>query len=127
MEEMLERLHTRLPGCRIAAIVGMDGLLVESYPELDSVRNTMFSMPTAGLQHVASDLTSAFQLLAGEPSKHLGDRVDEVLAISSAGGYVARRFGDELFCFVIVNATVDMTRARRELEAVTRRLASELT
>lgn len=123
LEDILARLVSKLVGCRVAAIGAMDGLLVERYPAADDGPVQQRVPGAAELEHVAADLTSGLTLLAGEISTQLGSRVDELIALGESGGYLARRVGDDLFCFVVVNANADLGSVRREVEAVSRELA----
>jgi predicted regulator of Ras-like GTPase activity (Roadblock/LC7/MglB family) len=123
LEDIVARLVSRLVGCRVAAVAAMDGLLVERYPGVADGPEGQQLPGAAELEHVAADLTTSLTLLAGEISRQLGSRVDELIALGDSGGYLARRIGDDLFCFVIVNATADLGNVRREVEAVSRELA----
>ena len=124
LEHILGRLATRLVGCRVAAVAAMDGLLVERYPAEGEGPEVQRAPGAAELEHVAADLTSSLSLLAGEISRQLGSRIDEVIALGESGGYLARRVGDDLFCFVMVNANADLGSVRREVEGVCRELAA---
>ncbi|MFA5569411.1 MAG: hypothetical protein WC972_12280, partial [Trueperaceae bacterium] len=75
------------------------------------------------LERVAADLTSVLTIVAGEMSQQLGARIDELVALSESGGYLARRVNEELFLFVVVGASADLGSVRRLAAEV----ASELT
>ncbi|HET9028434.1 MAG TPA: hypothetical protein VFN07_12970 [Trueperaceae bacterium] len=123
LEDILARLWAQLPGCRVVAVVGMDGLLVERHP-VDGQAAELRSAPDADeLEHVAADLTSVLTLVGGELSHQLGGRVDELIALGEAGGYLARRIDSELFVFVVVGASADLGAVRRETAEVCRQLA----
>lgn len=123
LEDTLAKLWAQLPGCRVVAVVGMDGLLVERHPP-DGGAVELHSAPAdSDLEHVAADLTTVFGVVAGEMSRQLGGRVDELVALGEEGGYLARRIDDELFVFVIVGPTADLGSVRREAAEVCRELA----
>jgi predicted regulator of Ras-like GTPase activity (Roadblock/LC7/MglB family) len=73
---------------------------------------------------VAADLTTGLALLAGEISNQMGSRVDQLIALGETGGYLARRIGDDLFCFVLVDGTADLGSLRDEVEEAARELAA---
>ncbi len=86
LEDVLARLWSQLPGCRVAAVVGMDGLLVERHPP---ETNGLGSAPAADeLEHVAADLTTVLTLVAGEMSRQVGGAIDELVALGETGGYL---------------------------------------
>lgn len=121
LEDVLARLWSQLPGCRVAAVVGMDGLLVERHPP---ETNGLGSAPAADeLEHVAADLTTVLTLVAGEMSRQVGGAIDELVALGETGGYLARRIEPELFLFVVVGASADLGAVRREVAAVCEQLA----
>lgn len=123
LEDILARLWSQLPGCRVVAVVGMDGLLVERHP-VGSQAGELRSAPDADeLEHVAADLTTVLTLVGGEMSRQLGGRVDELVALGETGGYLARRIDDALFLFVVVGASADLGAVRREAADVCRELA----
>jgi len=123
LEDILARLWAQLPGCRVVAVVGMGGLRVDRHP-VDCHAAELRSGPDADeLEHVAADLTPVLSLAGGELSHRLGGRVDEVIALGEAGGYLARRIDSELFVFVVVGASADLGAVRRETAEVCRQLA----
>lgn len=106
----------------MAVVATMDGLLVERYPATSEGNDAQRSVGGSELEHVTADMTSALLLLAGQISHQLGSRVDELIALGESGGYLARRVGDDLFCFVLANASADLGSMRSEVEAVCREL-----
>lgn len=126
LEDILARLSRSLVGCRVAAVGSMDGLLVERHPAVGEGPAAQQAPGAAELDHVAADITSGLSLLAGEVSAQLGSRIDELIALGENGGYLARRVDDDLFCFVMVNATADLGSVRREVEAACRALRGAL-
>lgn len=127
LEDVLARLWAQLPGCRVAAMVGMDGLLVERHPEAGEAEALASAPDTGAVEYVAADLTTVLTLVAGEMSRQLGSRIDELVALGNAGGYLARRVDDELFLFVMVGASADLGAVRREVAGVCRELAGAFT
>ncbi|HRN17586.1 MAG TPA: hypothetical protein PLU66_00775 [Trueperaceae bacterium] len=123
LEDVLAGLWSRLPGCRVVAVVGMDGLLVERHPN-DAQASKLRSAPGADeLERVAADLTSVLTIVAGEMSQQLGARIDELVALSESGGYLARRVNGDLFLFVVVGASADLGSVRRLAAEVASELA----
>lgn len=127
LEDILARLASGLVGCRVAAVGSMDGLLVERYPAEGEGPAAQQAPGVTELEHIAADITSGLSLLAGDVSNELGSRIDELIALGENGGYLARRVGDDLFCFVMVNATADLGSVRRDVEAACRELKAVLT
>ena len=124
LEDILAGLAARLSGCRVVAIAAMDGLLVERYPGPSEGPDSQVSPGATELEHVAADLTTGLALLAGEISSQMGSRVDQLIALGESGGYLARRIGDDLFCFVLVDGTADLGSLRDEVEEAARELAA---
>lgn len=126
LEDILAQLWSRIEGCRVAAIAGMDGLLIERHPRPNN-EPVDFSGPNpAELDAIVADVTSLLSVTAGELSRQVGGKVDEVIAIGPAGGYLARRIGSDLFCLLMVGPGTDLTNLRREAEAVGAGLQVEL-
>ncbi len=123
LEDILAGLASRLEGCRVAAIAGMDGLLVERYPGPNEGPAATPAPGSSELEHVAADFTSGLTLMAGDISREMGSRVEQLIALGPTGGYMARRVGDELFCFVLVDGTADLGSLRDEVERASRELA----
>jgi len=124
LEDILAGLASRLEGCRVVAIAAMDGLLVERYPGPLEGPDKKAAPGATELEHVAADLTTGLTLLAGEISRQMGSRVDLLMALGQTGGYLARRVGDDLFCFVLVDGTADLGSMRDEVERTSRELAA---
>ena len=124
LEYILAGLVSRLGGCRVAVVATMDGLLVERYPAASEGNDVLRGVGAAELEHVTADMTSALTLLAEQISEQLGSRVDELIALGEYGGYLARRIGDDLFCFVLANASADLGTMRSEVEGVCRELTT---
>jgi len=107
----------------VAAIAAMDGLLVERYPGPGEGPTAAPAPGGAELEHVAADFTSGLTLMAGQISQQMGSRVDQLMMLGETGGYMARRVGDDLFCFVMVDGTADLGSMRDEVERASRELA----
>lgn len=123
LEDILARLWTSVEGCRVAALAGMDGLLIERHPAPAAAGGLRQAPEPEDLAHVVADLTSVLFIVAGEMSRNVGGRVDEVIALGEHGGYLARRVDDELFCLVMVGATADLGNVRKQAEQTARELA----
>lgn len=123
LEDILAGLVSRLDGCLVVGIAAMDGLLVERYPGPSEGPVGKVAPGATELEHVAADLTTGLTLMAGEISRQMGSRVDLLVALGETGGYMARRVGDDLFCFALVDGTADLGSLRDELEQTSRELA----
>lgn len=124
LEDILAGLASRLEGCRVVAVAAMDGLLVERCPGPNEGPENKVAPGATELEHVAADLTTGLTLMAGEISRQMGSRVDLLMALGETGGYMARRVGDDLFCFVLVDGTADLGSMRDEVEQTSRELAT---
>lgn len=123
LEDILARLWTNVEGCRVAALAGMDGLLIERHPAPAAAGTLRQSPEPEDLAHVVADLTSVLSIVAGELSRTVGGRVDEVIALGERGGYLARRIDDDLFCLVLVGAGAELGNVRKQVEQTSRELA----
>jgi len=123
LEDILTRLWTSVGGCRVAALAGMDGLLIERHPAPETAGALHQSLSPEDLAHVVADLTTVLGVMTGEMSRHVGGRIDEVVALSEHGGYLARRVGHDLFCLVVVSASAELDNVRRQVEQTARELA----
>ncbi len=126
LEDILAQLWSRVEGCRVVAIAGMDGLLIERHPRTNNEPVDFTGPNAAELDAIVADVTSLLTVTAGELSRQVGGHIDEILAIGPAGGYLARRIGSELFCLLMVGPGTDLANLRREAEAVGSGLQVEL-
>jgi len=118
LEDILARSWARIEGCRVAAVAGLDGLLIERHPNPAS-EPALYSGPDAEeLDHVVADVTTLFGVVSGAMSKQLGSQVRELIAIGETGGYLAKRIADDIFCLLLVGAGADLEALRREAEAI---------
>lgn len=123
LEDILARAWTRVEGCRVVAIAGMDGLLIERHPS-PSDEPVVYTGPQAeALEHLVADLTTLFGVTSGAMSSELGTPVTELIALGENGGYYARRIDAELFCLLIAGAGSDLENVRREGESLSRELS----
>lgn len=123
LEDILARAWTRVEGCRVVAIAGMDGLLIERHPS-PSDEPAMYTGPSAAtLEHLVADLTSLFGVTSGTMSSELGSPVAELIALGENGGYYARRIDAELFCLLIAGAGSELENVRREGASLARELS----
>ncbi len=126
LEDILAQLWSRVDGCRVAAIAGMDGLLIERHPRQNNEPAGFAGPSAAELDVIVADVTSLISITAGALSRQVGGRVDEVVAIGPTGGYLARRIGSDLFCLLIVGPGTDLANLRRQAETVSAGLQVEL-
>lgn len=123
LEDILARAWTRVEGCRVVAIAGMDGLLIERHPN-PSDEPAVYSGPEAEtLEHLVADLTTLFGVTGGAMSRELGSPVLELIALGDNGGYYARRVDEELFCLLVAGAGSELENVRREAAALARELS----
>lgn len=123
LEDILARAWTRVEGCRVVAIAGMDGLLIERHPS-PTDEPAAYSGPEAEtLEHLVADITTLFGVTAGAMSKELGNPVTELVALGESGGYYARRIDEELFCLMVAGAGSELENVRREAAALARDLS----
>jgi len=122
LEDILARAWTRIDGCKVVAIAGMDGLLIERHPN-PSDEPAVYSGPEAeSLEHLVAEVTTLFGVTAGAMSSELGTPVREVIALGDNGGYYARRIDPDLFCLLIVGPVAELENVRREGESLSREL-----
>jgi len=124
LEDILARSWARIEGCRVAAVAGLDGLLIERHPNPAS-EPALYSGPDSEeLDHIVADVTTLFGVTAGSMSKLLGTQVRELIAIGESGGYLAKRISDDIFCLLLVGNGADLETIRREAEAISRELSA---
>lgn len=124
LEDILARSWARIEGCRVAAVAGLDGLLIERHPNPTS-EPALYSGPEADeLDHIVADVTTLFGVVSGSMSKQLGTQVRELIAIGESGGYLAKRVSDDIFCLLLVGSGADLDNIRREAEVISRELNS---
>lgn len=122
LEDILARAWTRVDGCKIVAIAGMDGLLIERHPN-PSDDPSVYSGPEADtLEHLVAEVTTLFSVTAGAMSSELGGPVREIIALSDNGGYYARSIDPDLFCLLIAGPSSELENIRREGETLSREL-----
>ncbi|HZJ10964.1 MAG TPA: hypothetical protein VFD39_14800 [Trueperaceae bacterium] len=123
LEDILARAWTRVEGCRVVAIAGMDGLLIERHPNPSDEPAVYTGPQTEALEHLVADLTTLFGVTAGAMSTELGAPIAELIALGDNGGYYARRIDAELFCLLVAGAGAELENVRREAEALARELS----
>lgn len=124
LEDILARSWARVEGCRVAAVAGLDGLLIERHPNPAS-EPALYSGPDSEeLDHIVADVTTLFGVVGGAMSRQLGTPVRELIAIGEAGGYLAKRISDDIFCLLLVGSGADLDNLRREAEVISRELST---
>lgn len=124
LEDILARSWARIDGCKVAAVAGLDGLLIERHPNPAS-ESALYSGPGAeDLDHIVADVTTLFGVVGGSMSRQLGTQVRELIAIGESGGYLAKRISDDIFCLLLVGNGTDLETIRREAEAISRELSA---
>jgi predicted regulator of Ras-like GTPase activity (Roadblock/LC7/MglB family) len=124
LEDILARSWARIEGCRVAAVAGLDGLLIERHPNPAS-EPALYSGPDAEeLDHIVADVTTLFGVVGGSMSRQLGTPIRELIAIGESGGYLAKRISEDIFCLLLVGNGADLENLRREAEAISRELSA---
>jgi|JRYE01.1.fsa_nt_gb predicted regulator of Ras-like GTPase activity (Roadblock/LC7/MglB family) len=124
LEDILARSWARIEGCRVAAVAGLDGLLIERHPNPAS-EPALYSGPDAEeLDHIVADVTTLFGVVGGAMSRQLGTPIRELIAIGESGGYLAKRISEDIFCLLLVGNGADLENIRREAEVISRELSA---
>jgi len=123
LEDILARAWARVGGCRVVAVAGMDGLLIERHPNVQDDPALAGAPAPEALEHVVAEVTTLFGVTAGAMSRELGSPVSELVALGETGGYLARRVTPELFCLFVTGATADLANVRSEAEELARDLS----
>lgn len=115
LDEILEFLVEQVDGALAAAVAGMDGLLVEQYPE------------HANLGPLAAELTAVLGSSSAAMSDHLGAGETRELMIAAEGRLAhVSVLGADLFCLVVLEADGNLGKARLYGEQAARRLVGVL-
>ncbi len=123
LEDILARAWTHVDGCRVVAVAGMDGLLIERHPAKDDDSVLAGAPEPEALAHVIAEVTTLFGVTGGAMSRELGSPVSELVALGETGGYLARRVSPELFCLFVTGPSADLTNVRGEAEVLARELS----
>jgi len=123
LEDILARAWARVGGCRLVAVAGMDGLLIERHPVKDDDPALAAAPSAAALEHVVAEVTTLFGVTSGAMSRELGSPVTELLALGETGGYLARKVTPDLFCVFVTGPSADMANVRAEAEVLARELS----
>lgn len=122
LEDILARTWSRVSGCRLVAVAGMDGLLIERHPAKQDDPAFAAAPAPEAIEHIVAEVTTLFGVAGGAMSRQLGTPVAELLALGETGGYLARRLTPDLFCLFVTDATADLSNARAEAEVLAREL-----
>ena len=102
MEEILSQLVNGVDGCLVAAVAGMDGLVIEQSPR-----------ESHEVPGVVAELTNALTTLAGTMGDQLGaGALHEVIVTSERRTLYARLLDAELFALLVLNRHGNVGKAR---------------
>ncbi|MEX2541372.1 MAG: roadblock/LC7 domain-containing protein [Trueperaceae bacterium] len=115
LDEILEFLVEQVDGALAAAVAGMDGLLVEQYPQ------------HANLGPFAAELTAVLGSSSAAMSDHLGagETRELMVAAESRLAYI-RVLSADLFCLIVLGADGNLGKARLYGEQAAKRLVAVL-
>lgn len=111
LDEILALLVDQVDGAQVAAVAGMDGLLVEQYP----AQGRDLSATAAELTNLLSAARTAFATLQA------GALEEVIVSAENAVGYV-RLLPEEMFCVVVLSPDGNLGKARLYSEEAARRL-----
>jgi predicted regulator of Ras-like GTPase activity (Roadblock/LC7/MglB family) len=116
LDEILSLLVEQVDGALAAAVAGMDGLLVEQFPQDD-----------LDLAAVAAELTNVLVSSRNAMSDRLdgGELRELVLGFERRVGYV-RTLGNDLFCLIVLGPDGNLGKARLYGEKAAERLRQVL-
>ncbi|HEX7002325.1 MAG TPA: hypothetical protein VF164_11590 [Trueperaceae bacterium] len=126
LEDILARSWAHVEGCRVVAVAGMDGLLIERHPAKDDDPVLAGAPEPETLAHIVAEVTTLFGVASGAMSRELGSPVSELVALGETGGYLARRINPDLFCLFVTGPSADLTNVRSEAEELARELTGAL-
>lgn len=112
LDEILALLVDQVDGAQVAAVGGMDGLLVEQYP----AQGRDLSATTAELTNLLTATRTAYSgtLDAGE--------IHEVIVTAEQVIGYTRLLGDDMFCLIVMNPGGNIGKARLYSEEAARRI-----
>ena len=116
LEDILARAWSRVGGCRLVAVAGMDGPLIERHPGKPDDPTLAGAPEAETLEHVVAEVTTLFGVAGGAMSRELGSPVTELVALGEAGGYLARRVSPDLFCLFVTGASAYLSNVRSDAE-----------
>jgi predicted regulator of Ras-like GTPase activity (Roadblock/LC7/MglB family) len=111
LDEFLTYLVNNIDGALAAVIGDADGLVIEQYPKVGQD----LSILTAQWTNVMSSLDAVSKSLKGGNVKEVMVTADNVI------GY-ARVLSDDLFCFVLMNPSGNIGKARLYSEQISRQM-----
>ncbi len=112
LDEILEHLIDNVDGAMVSAVGGMDGLLVEQYPE----HGQDLAAAAAEITNLLASTTTAFtEVLDGGAVKEL------IITTEKLVGYT-RVLSGELFCLIVMNPAGNIGKARLYSEQAARHI-----
>ncbi len=126
LEDILARAWARVEACRVVAVAGMDGLLIERHPGPQDEAALAATPSSESIDHVVAEVTTLFGVTGGAMSRELGSPIAELIALGEAGGYLARRVSPDLFCVFVTGASADLSNVRAGAEELARELSGAL-
>ena len=111
LDALLTHLIENVDGAQAAVIGDMDGLLIEQYPQV----STDLSPVTAQWTNVMGNLKMVADGLGGGNVKEIMLTADKLICY-------ARLLSDDLFCFIIMNPSGNIGKARLYSDKMAERL-----
>ena len=117
--EVLARAGGELPGCRGAALVGLDGMVIEQWTAPGSAG-------PIGLEPVAAEVTSVIKAARLASRNTDGDRLTELTLKTSGWSGVVRAVGDDYFLILVTSPDAVLGRTRFVVERAVPLIEREL-
>lgn len=112
LEDILARLQEQVDGCLVAAVAGLDGLIIERHPQ-----------DGPDLAGVVAEITSVLANLTTALTDQLGGGpLQEVIVTSERRTAYARLLGGELFCLLVLGRRGNLGKARLHTSEAAKRL-----
>jgi predicted regulator of Ras-like GTPase activity (Roadblock/LC7/MglB family) len=115
LDELLASLVDNVDGALAALIGDADGLLIEQYPR-----------QAQDLSAIAAQWTNVLTALKGVSQSLNGGEIKEVMVTADKLIGYARAFNKELFCFIVMNPSGNIGKARLYSQQVAKQLLEVL-
>jgi len=112
LDDILARLQEQVDGCLVAAVAGLDGLVIEQHPQ-----------DAPDIAGVVAELTYVLGNLRAAMSDQLeGGPLQEVIVVSERRTGYARMLDGDMFCMVVLGRRGNLGKARLYSEEAARRI-----